>query len=117
MSKKDPSVLLREGEETQSSQSVAGCFTHLAWNIGGSAALVILWAIILRVRPWTLTIWDALYWVVVLGMIGARYLDYARFGGLTGTGEPSTARNVRNYAAGLIAVSAVLWSLAQVFET
>ena len=116
MSKQRPSSLPQGGEETERSQSVAGCITQFAWNIGGAGVLVVIWVAILRGRPWTFTFKDALYWAAVLGMITARHLDVTRFDGRTSTGEPATARDVRRYAAGVIAVSAILWCLAQAFE-
>jgi hypothetical protein len=112
MSTKGP-FAVPQGGKSQQSQSLAGCFTQLAWNMGGFAVLVSVWVTILRERPWTFTIKDALYWAAVLGMIAARQLDVVRFKGRTSMGEPATTRDVRRYAAGLIASAAALWCLAQ----
>lgn len=113
MEQKSPSASPEGGKQAEQFQSVLGCLTQLAWNLGGFGVLVILWVTILRKHPWTFTLWDALYWAAVLGMIAARYVDVVRYDGRTTAGKPATARDVRLYALGLLVVSGLLWCTAQ----
>jgi hypothetical protein len=113
VSDKSPTVPSRGGEPQQ---SLGGCFTRLAWSLGGLALVVMLWVTILRGSVWTLTVRDALYWAAVLGMIAARHIDVSRYLGSRITGEPATARDVRRYAAGVLAASSLAWCVAQSFD-
>jgi hypothetical protein len=116
VSDKKPPALLQGGETSTPSQSLTGCLTRIAWSFCGIAVALILWVTILRGPPWALTIGDALYWTVVLGMIAARYLDVARYDGLTLSGEPATRRDAQRYAVGVLAASGLAWGVAQTFQ-
>ncbi len=94
----------------------AGCLAEFIWGIGGFTALIALAVMILRVEPWTFSIRDALYWIVAVGMIVARYVDVQRFGGKTSLGKPASPKDVHKYALGLVGATALLWLLVQNFQ-
>lgn len=104
------------GEVPSSPQSSAGCLLQFAWSLGGFAVLLILWLIILREGAWTFTWKDAVYWAAVLGMIAARHLDFARYGGITADNKPATRRHVRLYALILLVGAGLAWAAAQSFD-
>ena len=116
MSQKGPPAAPPSGQETEQSQSLAGCLIQLVWGIGGFGMLVILWVTIMRGAQWTFTVKDVLYWAVVLGMIAARHIDVTRYHGGTTTGAPATARTVGLYALGLLGAAGLFWCIAQAFD-
>ena len=116
MSQKGPSAAPPSGQQTDRSQSLAGCLVQQAWGIGGFGMLVILWVTIMRGPRWNFTVKDVLYWAVVLGMIAARHVDVARYHGGTTTGGPATARTVPLYALGLLGATGLFWCIAQTFD-
>jgi len=75
--------------------------------------LVILTILIMRAESWTITLRDALFWLVVAGMIVAKRVELTRFGspseGMRGTTSPALLR----YAIVLIAVAGGVWVVAQ----
>jgi hypothetical protein len=76
----------------------------------------VLFVLVLKiVRSGRFSAFDALFWAVVAGMIGLRYFDITRLGGLTSSCEPATLRDWRRYALGVVGVTAVLWISAHTF--
>jgi hypothetical protein len=59
------------------------------------------------------TVKDALFWTIVTAVVALRYVDVTRLHGRTADGEPATPRHVLRHAVGLIALSAVLWTIVQ----
>ena len=116
MSDKRQPGLSRGGDGPKQYQPMSGCFTQLAWSAGGFVVVLMLWVMILQQPKWTLSIRDVLYWATVLGMIGARHIDVVRHHGRTTTGEPATARDVRNYAVALLVGAGLSWCIAQAFH-
>jgi hypothetical protein len=57
--------------------------------------------------------YDVLLWLVVLAMIGARYLDVARFGGMTVNAEAASMGHVKRYAGMLVVLALALWGAAR----
>jgi hypothetical protein len=94
-------------------QPMSGCFIQLAWSAGGFVVALLLWVLILKEPRWTLSIRDVLYWAAVFGMIAARHIDVARYGGRTTLGKPATAQDVRRYATLVLAFAGPAWCVAQ----
>src|SRR5687767_8728625 len=92
-------------------ESLPGCLVRLGWMVGGNLLLLMLTLTILRELEWTLTLKDALFWLVVATMVALRYVDMMRLRGTTADGEPTTARHVRRYAVGLLGVWALVWAM------
>jgi len=95
---------------------IAGCLARFVWMLGGFAAVVITALTILFRPPWTLGARDAIFWIVVLAMVAARWVDVARYRGTTTDGRPATPRHVAIYAAIVLLASATLWLAAQSFQ-
>jgi hypothetical protein len=79
----------------------------------GNAAVLVLAVPIMQEPSWTLTAKDALCWTIVPAVVALRYVDVTRLRGRTADGEPATPRHVVRHAVGLIALSAVLWTIVQ----
>ena len=97
-------------------QSLPGCLVRLGWMGGGHVVLIILTLSILREDDWTLTLKDALFWLVVAAMIAVRHIDMVRFRGTTGDGEPTTLRHVKRYTIALLGLAGLMWAVAQSFH-
>ncbi len=92
---------------------MGGCIAFIIWGFGGSLALFCVWALILRLAPWTLTIRDAIYGAIVLTMLAARRLSVARYAASAESGAVLTAKDFRRYALRLLIVSLIGWVIAQ----
>jgi hypothetical protein len=92
--------------------SIFSLFLRVFWMLVGNTILVILTIFILRGEKWTFHAVDVVFWVTVLALILARYLDIKFYCGLTSTGEPASMVNWRKYAIVFVMCSAVIWVLA-----
>jgi hypothetical protein len=59
---------------------------------------------------------DAIYWLIVIVLAAARYLDIRRFNGLTIEGEPATPVHLRRYLNRLFILAAGLWAVVHAFS-
>ncbi len=93
-----------------------GCLLRVFWMFLGFILLYFVGYFIasrpVAAGPLSLSILDAIYWVLIAAMAGARYLDVHRFRGKTATGEPATAKHATRYALLLAAVAGATWVLA-----
>jgi hypothetical protein len=103
----------REAPANDNAQSSLGCVARLTWLLGGNVALGMLALTILETPPWKLTVADLLFWLAVAGVIGIRYVDVARLGGTTSSGEPATHRHFSRYAVRFATVWTLAWAGAQ----
>ena len=90
-----------------------GCLAlivRLIWMLFGNAALALLAVQIVQAGSFSAV--DVLFWAVVAAMVGVRYIDVTRFGGLTAEGEPASLRHWQRYTGYLLAASAGLYTLA-----
>ncbi len=83
---------------------------RLTWMLFGNAALALLAVHLAKTGSFS-TI-DLLFWAVVAMMVGVRYIDVTRFGGLTTEGEPASLRHWQRYTGYLLAAAAGLYALA-----
>jgi hypothetical protein len=90
-----------------------GALVRLSWLAVGNGALFVLTLVISK--SGRLSALDALYWVVVAGMVALRYIDITRLGGLTMDCGPATLRDWRRYVVSLLGTAAVLWVSAHTF--
>lgn len=85
---------------------------RMLWFFFGPMVLVLtLWGILSAGSGW-ITALDALYLAVVLAMIGARWVEQQSGQATTGMGNPSTWRDFRRYAFGLLPLAAGAWVAA-----
>jgi hypothetical protein len=87
--------------------NMQGCLLRLFWTVAGNLALLAMVFSISTQQGFTL--FDGVYWVVVTALVGARYLEITRFGGLTVEGTPATMTHFRRYATRLFLVALGLW--------
>ena len=59
-----------------------------------------------------LTLVDLVYWLFVVSLITARYVDIRFLRGRTSEGQPATMRDWRRYSLRVLAISATLWLVA-----
>ena len=85
---------------------------RMLWFFFGPMVLMLtLWGILSQRSGW-ITVLDAIYLVAVLAMIGARWIEQRSGQAMTGTGQPSTWRDFRRYAAFLVPLTAGAWFAA-----
>ena len=77
----------------------------------GNIALVLAALLVYKSVGWSVA--DVAFWLLVGMLVGARYIDIARYQGMTIDGEPATTAHVKRYALLLLVVSAAVWALAR----
>jgi hypothetical protein len=106
---------LQRQEEQNSPTQLTGCaplFLRLTWMALGNAALFLCAALVAKgTAP---LIMDIIFFMVVIGLIVARYVDITKFKGQTSEGKPATLSHWRRYAVLIAVVSACLWVLARI---
>lgn len=93
--------------------SGAGFLLRLFWMAFGNLLLLYLAGSIMRDSVWALSSRDLAYWLTVVALVVARYVDVARYEGLTISSEPATQAHVRRYAVGLFVIAMFVWAGAQ----
>lgn len=91
--------------------SMAGCLPRVFWMGVGNIALVMAALSIYASTGWSIA--DLAFWVIVGLLVGARYIDIARYKGTTVDGEPATSAHFKRYALMLLVVSVVVWAAAR----
>jgi len=94
------------------SMHLSGCLVRAFWMIVGNVALLFCAFAILRHRGSFLSVADAIFWAIVFCLGAARFLDVVKLRGHTASGEPASTAHLRRYLLFLLAVSAILWTLA-----
>ena len=89
-----------------------GCLVRVLWMVIGQGALAILAFTLLRQSPWSFSVRDVAFWLIVGLVIAARYVDVTRFDGRTANGEPATLRDFRRHTIGLVLVCGAVWTFA-----
>lgn len=99
-------------------QSPVGCLARLVWMLAGNLALVVVAFLIYESAGWSIA--DLAYWLIIALMIGARYIDIARFEGTTINDEPATMAHFKRYLLIVLlagaAVFALVWALGPGFR-
>ncbi len=95
-------------------QTISGkaLLTRFAWMLFGNFALLACAAVIARDDLAPLSILSVVFWAIVGGLIGIRYIDITRYEGQTSKGEPATLRDWKRYSLGLTTVSLAMWAVA-----
>jgi hypothetical protein len=109
---------LREGGDVPVSQQNSderkqasgwGCLVRLTWTLLGLTGLIFSIYGVWISRHGGITWHDYLFWMVIVIMIGARYLDIALMGGQTVTGKPATRAHWRRFTLILLVGGLALW--------
>lgn len=109
----EPKSLTTSNPSDREPKGCLGAIVRLSWLAVGSGALFVLTLVI--GKSGRLSALDALYWVVVAGMIALRHIDITRLGGLTSDCGPATLRDWRRYVVRLLGTAGVLWVSAHTF--
>jgi hypothetical protein len=97
--------------QSEGAQPGLGCLLRLFWMAFGNAAL--LFAAFEVARSEHIGTPDALYALVVVALLVARYIDVTRFNGMTAYAAPATRAHLRRYALVLVNVALFGWLLAR----
>jgi hypothetical protein len=100
-----------EPQEGQPPEGASGCLLRVYWMLLGNA-LVFLCAYLIVQAGGALTLVDAVYWLAVAGLLGARYVDVRYMEGRTAEGQPATMRDWQRYRLGVLGASVVLFAAA-----
>ena len=103
--------------ETKSSQSPeqVGCMGFILrtlWLMLGNMGLAVIAIFIIMNHLPLFSLYDLLFWVVVVLLIIVRYVDIAYLHGGDQYGDPATMKHWRKYAVLLPAISLVMWAIA-----
>lgn len=111
----DSEVAMNSPQTHNNQQTEAsGCLpllTRLVWTLFGVIGL--FFSAISIAKGNLPIIVDVFFWLIVLVMIGFRYLDVTRFAGQTTDGKPSTMADWRRYVPRLLLVAALLYGAAK----
>lgn len=91
-----------------------GCLLRLFWTVVGNLALLALIYSISTQQGFGLL--DAVYWLVVVALATARYLEITRYRGQTLEGTPATRHHFQRYALWLFLVALALWISTHVLQ-
>jgi len=94
--------------ELSSQISGYGWLVRLGWMFLGNGLLLIC-ALSIVNRGRALSWVDGAFWALVAVLVGLRYLDIARMGGQTATGQPAPMSHWRRYVAFLLVFALALW--------
>ncbi len=100
-------------EEPESpSQPPAGCLFRTVWVLFGNLAIGVIGLKIVIDQAQLFSWLDLLFWLMVVLVIGARYVDIRWFQGMTTRSEPATMRHWRMHTLYLLAISGAGWGIA-----
>ena len=91
--------------------SHAGCLVRLFWMGIGNIILFFCLTYIFHNRVHGLTRVDLGYWLTVVAMIVARWVDIRSYHGDTVTGAPATLTHWRKYAVRLVVGALIVWTI------
>jgi hypothetical protein len=87
---------------------------RLTWMMVGPLLLAFMTYSILAQGTGWVTAWDAAFLVIVLLMLGARWVDHRSGSAMTVTGTPATDEHLRRYLRAAPAVAAGVWLVANI---
>ncbi len=95
-------------------ESSGGClsiFVRLTWIFGVSLLVFGAIFIIQRKAP---GLADAIFWLIALGLILARYVDIRYLKGETADNKPATLKHWRRYSVMMLIAAGLLYLLAKI---
>ncbi len=102
----------QEEAEPPAHASYMSLLTTVTWCLAGPMVLfVTLFGIVNSGSGW-LTVLDAVYLVTVALILGCRWLEQRSGRGMTLYGQPSTWKDFRRYAVGLVILTFGAWVVA-----
>jgi hypothetical protein len=95
-------------------ESPGGCLSivvRLTWIFGVS---LLVFGAIFIMKGNSPGLADILYWLIALGLILARYVDFKYLKGETSDNKPATLKHWRRYSVMLLMVASLLYILAKI---
>jgi hypothetical protein len=77
----------------------------------GNIALLMAALSIYKSAGWSIA--DLAFWLTAGLLVGARYIDIARYHGTTAHGEPATTAHFKRYALTLLVACGAIWAVAR----
>jgi len=88
----------------------AGCLVRVYWMLFGNAIMWFLLAFIVAKRPKLPSALDAIYWLTVLSLVVARFVDIRYHNGRTAYGDdPATLKHWWRYVVLLVIAAFGSW--------
>lgn len=97
-------------QEENSSGAVA-LFLRLCWMFLGNLVLGISALLIVQAGA-SFSLMDIAYWATIPVLVGMRYVDIAKFKGVTAYGDPASMLHWRRYAIGMLLAGTGAWLAA-----
>ncbi len=93
---------------SEAPQSPAGCLLRLYWMIGGYL-IAILCGVSIVNHHGDFSLVDLIYWLAILGILAARWVDIKRLGGTRADGQVATMRDWRTHAITTVVAGVIGW--------
>jgi hypothetical protein len=105
-------------QSTELQQPGWGFLARAFWMMGGNVILVFSAISIFQRKSgaWDWGVADIVFWVTVMAIAVARYLDIQVWKGLTAMGTPATKADLKKYLILLGTCSTVVWGLAHLLN-
>ena len=105
---------MKESPSSQSSEKSGGIafILRTLWLMIGNVGLAVIAIYIVQNRSPLFSLFDFLFWGLVILLIIIRYIDIAYFHGGDSYGDPATMQHWRRYMVLLLAISLAMWLLA-----
>lgn len=98
----------RSEDRPAETTSLLGCLIPTFWMLLGNGLLA-LCAVAIAAGTTPFSSADIFYWLTVVCLLAARYVDIRYLEGRTAEGTPATMAHWRRYTLILIAVSVAVW--------
>lgn len=101
----------QEQQETQDQQQesqAAGCLLRLYWMVFGYLLAIVSGISIIN-HQGAFSVVDIFFWLAVLGIPAARWVDIHKFKGMRADGQPATMRDWMVHTIGTLLVALVGW--------
>jgi len=97
-------------ETNRQSHPLLSTFLRIFWMLAGNAGLFAL-GIVIRREP-SPSLFDGLFWALVVALIGARWADIALLHGDRADGRPATMQDFSRYVLMLVGIAAAGYAIA-----
>jgi hypothetical protein len=108
MAQPDHSPHQSAASSSETRQNTAGCLLRLYWMIVGYLIAVLCGVSIVN-HHGDFSIVDVIYWVAILGVLAARWVDIKRFGGTRADGQAATMRDWTVHAVITMIAAGIGW--------
>lgn len=89
--------------------SASGCLLRLFWFFFGNMLLGYTGFQLLFRKSAQLSLLDFSFWLLVVAILAARFIDVSYCQGTTTDGKPATQKDWQSHAISLVAIAAIAW--------